>query len=644
MRPHHLLPLVILLLFMPGSTDTHAQQSDFTPTDCPPGITADQCALVTVPQDHADPTGPTLQVAVALYTAPEGIAATVSPRPPLVMLAGDAGHSTLATLGPALARRQLDALRAGRDVILIDQRGTRFSNPILACPENERAIRERLRLPEALPVTLDRETTAATRCAQQLQAAGIDLSVFNRRAMAADVVAVLDVLGYVLPVDLYAADYGTRIAFLLVNDYANRFRAVVLDAVLPPGELPPGAADAVKNWWFTPDVTATNALNGLLAACATDAACTAAFPDLDATLQALITRLDATPATVPVRVGQETVILAMDGVLLRELLVRAMADSAQVGQLPALIDAAATGNFLIAQLVVPDLLTSPGAIGVFYSVWCADGPYPSVVDPVTRTEPPFFISRWQTLAAVCAGWPGAAIPAPTPTATNVPTLIFAGEHDPFSPPTFAAALAETLPGATVVQLPGTGHGQLQHAAGRDCPQAVMLAFLANPTTALQLDCVREMTTRFRTTPMRGETLVGGQIIAETARFRVPTGWQAVQPGFYTAPDGSRALLFFDFDGSDPLIALQNTAGLTVSAEPVAVLNFAQQWDIYTSPLTPDQAVFIAFSTPGPGRSYALVYVAPRGVGAEAVPRELAPILASFGLRPPRPTPTPPAGQ
>lgn len=40
---------------------------------------------------------------------------------------------------------------------------------------------------------------------------------------------------------------------------------------------------------------------------------------------------------------------------------------------------------------------------------------------------------------------------------SAPTLVIAGEHDPLKPPAAARRLAETIPGAEYLELPGSGH-------------------------------------------------------------------------------------------------------------------------------------------------------------------------------------------
>jgi pimeloyl-ACP methyl ester carboxylesterase len=66
------------------------------------------------------------------------------------------------------------------------------------------------------------------------------------------------------------------------------------------------------------------------------------------------------------------------------------------------------------------------------------------------------------LLAVCPSWPHATRPAnfAAPLAGAVPVLLLAGEHDPVTPPRYAAAIARTLPNGRVLNVAGQGHGLL----------------------------------------------------------------------------------------------------------------------------------------------------------------------------------------
>ena len=76
-------------------------------------------------------------------------------------------------------------------------------------------------------------------------------------------------------------------------------------------------------------------------------------------------------------------------------------------------------------------------------------------------------------------------------ATEIPTLVMAGELDPVTPAEQAAATAEQLgDAATYIEFPGIGHGATPSS---ECGIEVFRSFLADPGAAPDTTCVDEMT-------------------------------------------------------------------------------------------------------------------------------------------------------
>jgi len=64
-----------------------------------------------------------------------------------------------------------------------------------------------------------------------------------------------------------------------------------------------------------------------------------------------------------------------------------------------------------------------------------------------------------------------------PVRSAIPTLIVSGSFDAVMPLAWARTAAETLPNATLIQMPGVGHFVTPESA---CAQAVMASFLQRP--------------------------------------------------------------------------------------------------------------------------------------------------------------------
>ena len=235
-----------------------------------------------MPEVHAVPDGPTIQIAVAILKSTSS-----RPQPdPLIFLSGGPGSNTLNGFAGGLGR--LGDLLSTRDVILIDQRGMGYSQPALQCAEMT-AVNE---APERLPFGAEataRMAEAVATCSARLQAEGVNLAAFNTVESAADVADLIRALG-LAQADVFGGSYGTTLALSVMRDHPAVLRSVILDTVTPTD------VDLTASWG--PD--AERALDLVFAQCADDPVCNANFPNLEAVFYEVVARLDATPLTLSV--------------------------------------------------------------------------------------------------------------------------------------------------------------------------------------------------------------------------------------------------------------------------------------------------------------------------------------------------------
>ena len=91
------------------------------------------CGMLTVPEDHSQPDGPTIRLAVAVFHALGS-----KPKPdPIIYLDGGPGIHTLDQAAYAFDST-FSGFARNRDFILFDQRGVGLSEPALDCPEISR--------------------------------------------------------------------------------------------------------------------------------------------------------------------------------------------------------------------------------------------------------------------------------------------------------------------------------------------------------------------------------------------------------------------------------------------------------------------------------------------------------------------------
>jgi pimeloyl-ACP methyl ester carboxylesterase len=329
MSTRHRLMLVLCLVCILGGTTPPQEVASaqdavampelagltVTPNDCAFLINGDDdprerlgeiaCGTLDVPENWSDPLGRRLQIG---YVILESTGARPMPDP-VVHLGGGPGISALSQAEPWAGVFAI--LRQDRDVVLFDQRGARLSSPLRceaysldlavdpplvetdevpAAPPAPPAYPLELSDPESLLQTArERYGPIADACANEIAEAGADLTQYNTAASANDVVALMKALGYD-EYNLYGISYGTRLALEVMRDHPESgLRSVVLDSAYPP---------EIKVYEEFPQEPHQVVIQ-LFADCRRDAACDAAYPDLQARFVALLARLRASPVVSP---------------------------------------------------------------------------------------------------------------------------------------------------------------------------------------------------------------------------------------------------------------------------------------------------------------------------------------------------------
>ena len=164
----------------------------FEPSPCPKlqGVEwlADAtCGYLVVPEDRTRPAGRTIRLMVAKHSA-----RSPEKRPdPVVYLAGGPGDIAPLDVNGLIAA---DFIR-DRDIYMVSQRGTMFSEPALACAAIDNFARELLGLCCYSEATKRAHLAATEACHHELAATGADLSAYNSTESAADFADLRKVLG-----------------------------------------------------------------------------------------------------------------------------------------------------------------------------------------------------------------------------------------------------------------------------------------------------------------------------------------------------------------------------------------------------------------------------------------------------------------
>ncbi len=442
-----------------------------------------ECGYLSVPLRHTNPNGPQIKLAVAIIKSTSD-----APAPdPLVMLQGGPGGSTIDTYASLFLLNALpdaDKIRAERDIVLFDQRGTYYSQPALICQEDFELLDQTLEQQLSREESARRQAAASLACRDRLARAGVDLAAYNSLENAADIDSLRRALGYD-KINLYGVSYGTLLALHTMRAYPDTLRSVILDSVAPPQ----------LNFLVDAPHSQLRAFDELFQACLQDAACHAAYPDLKQVFFDTVDKLNATPARVEIadpKTGRRYNAV-VDGDTFSSILFQLMYPSELLAALPKMIYDARDGRFTLPAQVWPLLLFDRTmASGMYYSVMCAEDGNFRLEDADLSSLPPEIAApeatQLQSFLDVCKGWQSPPLPPASvaPVVSNVPTLLFSGRFDPITPPTYAQTAASSLRQSYAYTFPWGGHGAFSSNA---CATQIVQAFLANPTQAPDASCL-----------------------------------------------------------------------------------------------------------------------------------------------------------
>lgn len=471
----------ILGLWIAAAVPAHAlaqtatSRAVFEPAPCVVEVAADEkidCGVLSVPENRSVADSRLIRLPVLIFRS-----RAAEPLPdPVMFLTGGPGNSALTGQRSGRSNPFLER----RDQILLEPRGARLSQPALECPAINALKGEigagRIRAEAAETALVE----AARACRTQLVDAGIDLDGYTSAEAADDIEDLRLALGYP-QLNLYALSYGTRLALTVARRNPASVRAMVLDSALPP-EVDYDEAATANTW---------RALNVVFDGCAADSACAKAWPHPKEDLETLVARADReriafglTDPSIDAR-GAE-VVQALGG---------ALQDPRRIPLIPRVVGEAAVGRYgeiadWIAQAQGPSNFTW----GLRLSVWCGEeAPFQDADRVRAQTSVRNGLGGMDARTAspeMCAAWNVAPAPAVEnePVRTDIPTLIFAGEFDPATPPQWGRRLLNAMPGAYFVQMPGLSHG----ASFNACGGRMAFDFINDPLTPPVLTCVARL--------------------------------------------------------------------------------------------------------------------------------------------------------
>jgi pimeloyl-ACP methyl ester carboxylesterase len=467
----------------------------FEPAPCPklPGaeeLAKASCGYLVVSENRSRPEGRTIRLLVAKYPA-----RLAEKRPdPIVYLAGGPGDIAPLEVNGLIAA---DFIR-DRDIYVVSQRGTMFSEPALTCVAPDAFGRELLGLRFYSEATMRAHLAATEACHRDLAATGADLSAYNSTESAADFADLRKVLGFDVW-NVYGTSYGSYLAQTLMHDHPEGIRSVVLDSVLPT------TYSVAANWQ-----NASDGFGNIFRACGGEPACNATHPHLEQTFTGLVNKLEAEPLTATVKdpATGEDIKVVIDGGALIDWLRNQTYGVPMLQAAPDRIDGLAAGRPDAIQAIAldrasrappPDPAAPALGYGLAFGVSCRESyPFASPEDLAAAGRKAFpdypasiqreGIGSWAYFNEDCRDvWKVPAAPEAMhrPVESDISTLLISGSFDTLTSLAGAKAAVASLAKATIISIPGIGHFV---SPASPCAQDVVVSFLADPD-APDISCV-----------------------------------------------------------------------------------------------------------------------------------------------------------
>ena len=421
-----------------------------------------RCVTLALPLDYSKTSGPTLKVHVTVAPAFREAA-----RPdPLFILAGGPGQAGTDVL--VLLHHAFRRVRATRDIVVIDQRGTGLSDK-LDCPSS----------PDQEDLPLAAQEQAVRDCIATVKR---PFAAYSTANAARDIERVRVALGY-RAINLWGASYGTRLAQHYARAFPANVRALILDGVVAPDQvIPAGGRDAAA------------ALELVFADCAADAACKAAYPALRQQYGAVAARVASgavqlalpdprTARPVKVQMNSERFLGTVHNILY---------SAADTRRLPFLIHSAHAERWqpFVARRNAAGDFSPDGPVShlMHLAVVCAED-VPRLTPALRKEDDTALTAALTTrIASLCTMLNVAPAQQQVPTAIKAPVLMLSGANDPVTPPRRARAAGELMARAQHLTVAHGGHGISQLG----CAPRLLREFLDQPEQQVDAACLKEI--------------------------------------------------------------------------------------------------------------------------------------------------------
>ena len=459
---------------------------DWEPCKVAPGF---DCARVTVPLDHDDPGGASIDLSVARLAATDQEnkigSIFLNPGGP-----GGSGTNFLFGAGPFLYS---DEVRAHFDLVGFDPRGINRSRPLLCFDSLDEAFAGLP--PFAFPMTPDEFTLEKAATEFLAAACGASRIRIRDHMSTADVARDMDLMRQMVgdeQLNYAGYSYGSFLGNTYVNMFPDKVRAVVIDGVLDPVDWTTGTGSEADTLPFSTrlgsSIGAQETLDEFFRLCdeAGPSACALA-PDSSARFDALADKLLAGPIEIVDPFSGDVFPFTYADLIGSSLgpLYDSLSWPDHAAFL-AFIEAGASPAVLGAALAATEAASGirtfqarpryPNFVEGFPGVACSDSDNPDnyeawpIAAAADEAANGYFGRLWTHASAPCWNWPGASddrYDGPFTTATSNPVLVVGTTYDPATPIHGAVSADAMLPNSSLLTVEGWGHTSLFLSACAD---------------------------------------------------------------------------------------------------------------------------------------------------------------------------------
>jgi len=464
-------------------------KTDFTPTfteskETTHNIPKDQdyvFGYLEVLENRDKPNGNKIKLPVYIFKS-----RSKNPKPdPILYTVGGPGYTSMRASKYMKYYKYLD----DRDFILFEQRGTQYAKPSLDCPEWAKAVYQS-NLPNFdVTKTNSLFQNAVTTCKEKLEKSGIDLNSYTTNQIAADINDLINVLG-IEKYNLLTLSYSTKIGQVLMRDYPNKIRSVVMDSPLPLEVN--YDEESVNNLLVS--------LDKLLVDCEIDPDCNNAFPNIKSRFLSYLEEKTTNPLEVKVE-NPENGKLETFYLKGKDLInVFSSASTGSVPNIPFEIHKILNNDLSSVKKQLQYLFQKPGdgiGKGMRLSVWCAEeNPFNSQEKIATETN------KYRTVKGlspavfdkeICEIWSVKKVTEVENQAvrSDIPVLLISGEYDELTPVKWADSMTNNLTNSYHLIFKGWKHGPTTNWSN-PCAMQAANDFFNNPIKKPNPNCFEQI--------------------------------------------------------------------------------------------------------------------------------------------------------